>query len=272
MTVVIFGHLWYYAYLIRNKLLEQVRTDYVLLAKSKGLSKRKVIFGHCLRNIMPTYFSLMAISVPHILGGTYIVETVFSYPGNRTLSMSARYHDYNLLMLLCMITGALVIFCNLLAQVINEQIDPRTKAPGGHGICGGEPIVNESAFTLVGIQPELAEATAGQPARRRRPIVSIILLSLIILGCSACQSHYDKGSIIFGSGHYTQAPNREFWFGTDTLGRDIFSMIWYGGRISLFIGGLATIISTVIAVVTARSVGSLRIGGIPSSCALQKFY
>ena len=130
MTVVIFGHLWYYAYLIRNKLLEQVRTDYVLLAKSKGLSKRKVIFGHCLRNIMPTYFSLMAISVPHILGGTYIVETVFSYPGIGTLSYeSARYHDYNLLMLLCMITGALVIFCNLLAQVINEQIDPRMKAP-----------------------------------------------------------------------------------------------------------------------------------------------
>ncbi|MEG0876589.1 MAG: ABC transporter permease [Oscillospiraceae bacterium] len=129
MTVVIFTHLWYYAFMIRNKILEEVRADYVLLAKSKGLSKRKIMFSHCIRNIMPTYISLMAISVPHILGGTYIIETVFSYPGIGTLSYeSARFHDYNLLMLLCMITGILVIFCNILGQIINEQIDPRIKS------------------------------------------------------------------------------------------------------------------------------------------------
>ena len=110
--------------------------------------------------------------------------------------------------------------------------------------------MNESAFTLVGIQPELAESDpAGQPARRRRPIVSIILLSLIILGCLLANLIMTKDPSYLDLAHYTQAPNREFWFGTDTLGRDIFSMIWYGGRISLFIGGLATIISTVIAVV-----------------------
>lgn len=129
MIVVIMSHLWYYAYMIRNKLLEEVRADYVLLAKAKGLPKRTIMFKHCLRNILPTYISIMAISVPHILGGTYIVETVFSYPGIGMLSYeSAKYHDYNLLMLLCMITGILVIFCNLLGQTINEQIDPRIKA------------------------------------------------------------------------------------------------------------------------------------------------
>ena len=70
----------------------------------------------------------MAIAVPHILGGTYIVETVFSYPGIGTLSYeSARYHDYNLLMLLCIISGVLVIFFNMLSQIINEHIDPRMK-------------------------------------------------------------------------------------------------------------------------------------------------
>ena len=49
--------------------------------------------------------------------------------------------------------------------------------------------------------------------------------------------------------HCSAVPCREFLFGTDTMGRDIFSMIWYGGRISLFIGLLSTLISTVIAVV-----------------------
>ena len=129
MTIVVLQHLWYYAYMIRNKLLEETRADYVLLGKAKGLSKKQILFGHCLRNILPSYISIMAISVPHVLGGTYIVETVFSYPGIGALSYeSARYHDYNLLMVLCMMTGILVLFCNLIGGIINEKIDPRIKA------------------------------------------------------------------------------------------------------------------------------------------------
>ena len=129
MTIVVAQHLWYYAYMIRNKLLEEIRADYVLLGKSKGLSKGEILWKHCLRNILPSYISIMAISVPHVMGGTYIVESVFSYPGIGALSYeSARYHDYNLLMVLCMMTGILVIFCNLIGQIINEKIDPRIKA------------------------------------------------------------------------------------------------------------------------------------------------
>ena len=129
LTIVVLQHLWYYAYMIRNKLLEEARADYVLLAKSKGLSKREIMFKHCLRNVLPSYISIMAISVPHVVGGTYIVETVFSYPGIGALSYeSARYHDYNLLMVLCMMTGILVILCNLIGGIINEKIDPRIKA------------------------------------------------------------------------------------------------------------------------------------------------
>lgn len=70
----------------------------------------------------------MAVSVPHVLGGTYIVETVFSYPGIGTLTYeSARYQDYNLLMLLSLITGITVIVCNMLAQAVSERIDPRIR-------------------------------------------------------------------------------------------------------------------------------------------------
>lgn len=128
VTVVVISHLWYYAYMVRNKILEEVRMDYVLLARSKGLKKPGVLFGHCLRNVLPSYLSIMAISVPHILGGTYIVETVFSYPGLGTLSYeSARYKDYNLLMLLSILSGIVVIFCSMAAQTINEQIDPRIR-------------------------------------------------------------------------------------------------------------------------------------------------
>ena len=129
LSIVVLNHLWYYAYMVRNKIVEEVRADYVLLAKAKGLKRRTIMFRHCMRNVIPTYLSLMAIAIPHIMGGTYIVETVFSYPGIGTLSYeSARYKDYNLLMVLCLLSGVVVILCNMIAQIINEHVDPRIKA------------------------------------------------------------------------------------------------------------------------------------------------
>ena len=134
LAVVVLSHLWYYAYPVRSRLIDEVRRDYILLAKSQGLSRGRILFRHCLRNILPSYLSLMAVSVPHILGGTYIVEAVFSYPGLGTLSYeSARYKDYNLLMLLCILSGAAVMLCGALAQAVSRRLDPRMRddAPPG---------------------------------------------------------------------------------------------------------------------------------------------
>lgn len=128
LTVMILSHLWYYAYMIRNKLLDEVRKDYVLLAKSKGCTKAEIVLKHCFRNVAPTIVNIMAISIPHVLSGTYIAEAVFNYPGIGALSVqSAKYHDYNLLMLTVLITGVLVISSSIIAQSINEVIDPRMK-------------------------------------------------------------------------------------------------------------------------------------------------
>ena len=117
--------------MIRGKLLDELRQDYVLLAKGKGLTNRQIVWKHCLRNVAPTIVSIMAISIPHVLSGTYIAEAVFNYPGIGALSIeSAKYHDYNLLMLLVLITGALVILSSIAAQTVNEVIDPRMKETG----------------------------------------------------------------------------------------------------------------------------------------------
>ena len=73
---------------------------------------------------MPTMISIMAISINHIVEGTYIVEMVFSYPGIGTLSFeSAKYHDYNMLMVLVILTGVIVIAGNLIGQAVSERID-----------------------------------------------------------------------------------------------------------------------------------------------------
>lgn len=132
VTVMVLSHLWYYAYMVRNKILEEMREDYVLLAKVKGLSRNQVIYRHCIRNIMPSFISMMAISISHILAGTYIVENVFSYPGLGTLAFeSAKYHDYNMLMVITLITGIVVIAFNIIAQITYLKIDPRMRVDGG---------------------------------------------------------------------------------------------------------------------------------------------
>lgn len=87
------------------------------------------------------------------------------------------------------------------------------------------------------------------------PFFSTVLLFLIIIGCLLSELIMTKDPTYLDLANYSKAPCKEFLFGTDTLGRDIFSMIWYGGRISLFIGMVSTVISTVIAVVTGSLSG-----------------
>ena len=82
-----------------------------------------------------------------------------------------------------------------------------------------------------------------------KPVVSAAILILIVLGCLCAELIMTKDPAYMDLLNYNKAPDREFLFGTDTMGRDIFSMIWYGGRISLLIGVLATLISTVLAIV-----------------------
>lgn len=110
-------------------------------------------------------------------------------------------------------------------------------------------MTEKECFTLVGIRPP----EGRPPAKKRRfhgmPVVSIVLLGLMILCCLCAELLMTKDPSYLDLANYTKAPNREFLFGTDTLGRDIFSCIWYGGRISLFIGFFSTAISTLIAVV-----------------------
>lgn len=79
-----------------------------------------------------------------------------------------------------------------------------------------------------------------------KPIFSAIFLIIIISCCLGAEFVANHDPSIFYVNNLNQSPNSEFYFGTDLLGRDIFSIIWYGGRISLFIGLLGTIILTTI--------------------------
>lgn len=105
-------------------------------------------------------------------------------------------------------------------------------------------------FQVVGIrQSDSLPAVKQQDRRQGRPIASALILLLILSGCLACELIMTKDPSYLDLHHYSVPPDREFIFGTDTMGRDIFSMIWYGGRISLWIGFVSTLTTTAVAVI-----------------------
>jgi peptide/nickel transport system permease protein len=81
-----------------------------------------------------------------------------------------------------------------------------------------------------------------------KPLISIIVFATILLACLFAEQIMNHDPANFYLQHLNEAPNKEFYFGTDALGRDIFSIIWYGGRVSIFIGLLGTAILTLIGV------------------------
>ena len=89
----------------------------------------------------------------------------------------------------------------------------------------------------------------------KKPITAIVILAVIIFGSLICELFipYDPSRMMLDQ--ISQPPSASHIFGTDTLGRDLFSIIWHGGRISIAVGLLATLISTIIAVIYGTAAG-----------------
>ena len=108
----------------------------------------------------------------------------------------------------------------------------------------------DSRFEIVGMKTNAVKETGKKKKRKNgKPVISAVLLAVITGGCLLCGVIMTKEPAYMDLMHCSEAPCAEFLFGTDTMGRDIFSMIWYGGRISLFIGVCSAFISAVIAVI-----------------------
>ncbi|MDO4869329.1 MAG: ABC transporter permease [Bacillota bacterium] len=106
-------------------------------------------------------------------------------------------------------------------------------------------------FRVVG--PDYAPSGEIRLKKRSRldrfPKAASVILLLILIGCAGCDLFAGGDPSRMMLDQVNTAPGADHWFGTDTLGRDIWSLIWHGGRKSLFIGALATLITTVIAVI-----------------------
>lgn len=112
----------------RSSMLETIRQDYVRVAQAKGLPQRAVVYRHALRNALIPLVTVVALTLPQLLGGTVIIETVFAWPGMGTLAITAvRGRDYSTIMAINLIGAVAILVSNLIADILYAWIDPRIK-------------------------------------------------------------------------------------------------------------------------------------------------
>jgi peptide/nickel transport system permease protein len=121
-TVQVAGWLRY----VRSQMLEVLGKDFVRTARGKGLSERAVISDHAFRNALLPLITLVGLSLPELIAGSAVVETIFSWPGIGELSVTAAAnHDYTLIMGATVFIALVALLSNLLADVIYAIADPR---------------------------------------------------------------------------------------------------------------------------------------------------
>jgi peptide/nickel transport system permease protein len=128
VTVATFGGLAGFSRYMRQSMLEVVRQDYIQSARAKGLSEKSVIGKHALRNALLPVVTILGLSLPGLIGGSVIVETIFAIPGMGQLMVQAVYmRDYPVIMGNLVIVSTLTLLANLVADISYGLIDPRIR-------------------------------------------------------------------------------------------------------------------------------------------------
>ncbi|WP_319761920.1 ABC transporter permease [Maridesulfovibrio sp.] len=126
-----FGSLAGMSRFMRSSMLEVLRQDYITTAKAKGLPIRKVLFKHALRNGLLPVITILGLSIPGLIGGSVIIESIFALPGLGQLFYGAvMARDYSLIMGSLVLGAMLTLAGNLLADLAYGLADPRIRAGG----------------------------------------------------------------------------------------------------------------------------------------------
>jgi len=112
----------------RSAMLEVIRQDYVRTARAKGLPERTVVLKHALRNALIPIVTLLGLTLPSIISGATITETVFSIPGMGRLTVDAMLsNDYPVAMVCLLLSSTLLVIGNLIADLLYAVVDPRIR-------------------------------------------------------------------------------------------------------------------------------------------------
>jgi peptide/nickel transport system permease protein len=111
---------------VRSSVLDVIRLDYVTTARAKGLSERVVVLKHVVRNAMIPVVTLVALSMPAVVGGAIVTEQIFRVPGIGSLLIeSILRNDTPVIMAVTFVISCLVLAFNLIADLLYGWLDPR---------------------------------------------------------------------------------------------------------------------------------------------------
>ncbi len=113
---------------LRASLLQVLESDYIMTARSKGLSERRVMVRHALRNAVISTVSVLGVNIAFLVGGTLVIEEVFALPGIGQLMISAiLQRDFPVVQGVTLVFGILVVLVYLATDVIHSLLDPRVR-------------------------------------------------------------------------------------------------------------------------------------------------
>jgi len=131
VAVATFGSLAGLSRYVRTSMLEVLGQDYIRTARAKGLPERVVILRHALRNALIPVVTLLGFSIPGLIGGSVIFETIFGIPGmGQLFYQGVMGRDYPLVMGILVIGSILTLLGNLLADLLYGVADPRIRTKG----------------------------------------------------------------------------------------------------------------------------------------------
>ncbi|MDO5557998.1 MAG: ABC transporter permease [Oscillospiraceae bacterium] len=112
----------------RNTMLDVLNSDYIKTARSKGIPEWKVYIKHGFRNAMKPVLVILMFRIPMLVGGSVVIESVFSYPGiGMTMTNAITSGDYPVVLITTLIIAATMLICSFMVDVINALLDPRVR-------------------------------------------------------------------------------------------------------------------------------------------------
>ena len=119
----------YISRMTRSFMLNELSQEYVITARAKGISERRIIWNHALRNAMVPLLTVVALSYAHLLEGSVLTETVFAWPGlGLYITNSLQNADMNAVLGGTVIVGSIFIGLNLFTDFLYRVLDPRTRS------------------------------------------------------------------------------------------------------------------------------------------------
>ena len=255
LTLILFG---YIAQMARAGTVEALNSDYARTATLKGLPRGVMIRRHILRNSLLPTITVVATQTGYLIGGLVLVEIPVPLPGHRLADLNAaNSKDFPMLEAGILVIGVVYMVATLIADILYSLLNPRIRYRGRRMSIGTVPVESRGALSAGSGRPAARVPAQSHPpegVHRRRGDHRLLDLR----GDLRQPARAPRSATPRTCWRSTNRPSGSHWFGTDSLGRDMFSRVITGSRDILITAPLATLIGTVLGTALGLVMGYFR--------------